>query len=115
AADGDRCHQPRPCPHARVRACRAPARAAQRCDTALAPNAANSSLAPPIRCSRALTALVRRRSPTTEDTRRLLRRVSTGLGDLAILTRGCAGGTDGPDNLAIRDERNAALQRRGSA
>src|SRR5262249_44607201 len=55
------------------------------------------------------------RSPTTEDARRLLRHVGTGLGDLAILNRGCAGGADGPDNLAIRDERNAALQRRGSA
>src|SRR5262249_42909 len=54
-------------------------------------------------------------SPTTEDARRLLRHVGTGLGDLAILNRGCAGGADGPDNLAIRDERNAALQRRGSA
>src|SRR5262249_41477977 len=55
------------------------------------------------------------RSPTTEDARWLLRHVGTGLGDLAILNRGCAGGTNGPDNLAIRDERNAALQRRGSA
>src|SRR5262249_52437861 len=55
------------------------------------------------------------RSPTTEDARRLLRHVGTGLGDLAILNRGCAGDADGPDNLAIRDEQNAALQRRGSA
>src|SRR5262245_16532508 len=47
------------------------------------------------------------RSPTTE-ARRLLRHVGTGLGDLAILNRGCAGDADGPDNLAIRDERNAA-------
>src|SRR5262249_35397713 len=55
------------------------------------------------------------RSTTTEDARRLLRHVGTGLGDLAILNRGCAGDADGPDNLAIRDEQNAALQRRGSA
>ena len=92
------------------------------------PNAANSSLAPRSdaharlrrscggydaaawRSDRTLA-----RSPTTEDARWLLRHVSTGLGDLAILNRGCAGGTNGPDNLAIRDERNAALQRRGSA
>src|SRR5262249_34326829 len=31
----------------------------------------------------------------------LLRHVGTGLGDLAILNRGCAGDADGPDNLAM--------------
>jgi hypothetical protein len=81
----------------------------------------------PIRCSRALTALVPRitrlfaprshAGALANNGRcgRLLRHVSTRLGDLAILNRGCAGSADGPDNLAIRDERNAALQRRGSA
>jgi hypothetical protein len=41
--------------------------------------------------------------------------VGTRLGDLAILNRGRAGDADGPDNLAVSDERTAALQRRGSA
>src|SRR6266851_8389060 len=44
-----------------------------------------------------------------------LRRVGTRLGDLAILNRGCAGDTDGSDNLAIHDEGNTTLQRRRSA
>jgi hypothetical protein len=46
---------------------------------------------------------------------RLLRRIGTRLGDLAILHRSRAGDADGPDNLAIRDEGNAALERRCSA
>src|SRR5262249_3590424 len=46
---------------------------------------------------------------------RLLRRVSTRLGDLAVLDRGRAGDADGSDNLAIRYEGNAAFERRGSA
>ena len=36
-------------------------------------------------------------------------------GDLAILDRGRAGDTQGSDKLAIRDEGNAAFERRGSA
>src|SRR5262245_17652179 len=46
---------------------------------------------------------------------RLFRRVSTRLGDLAVLNRGRAGDADGSDNLAIRYEGNAAFERRGSA
>src|SRR5262245_48919744 len=46
---------------------------------------------------------------------RLFRRVSTRLGDLAVLDRGRAGDADGSDNLAIRYEGNAAFERRGSA
>ena len=44
-----------------------------------------------------------------------LRRVSTRFGDLAILNRGRAGDTDGPDDLAVRDDGNATLQWRCSA
>lgn len=37
------------------------------------------------------------------------------LANLAVLDRGRAGDADGSDNLAIRDEGNAAFERRGSA
>jgi hypothetical protein len=40
-----------------------------------------------------------------------LRRVDTGLGNLAILRRGRARDANGPDDLAIHDDGNAALER----
>jgi hypothetical protein len=55
------------------------------------------------------------RTPAGEGAWRLLRRVSTRLGDLAMLDRDRTGDAEGSDNLAIRDEGNAAFERRGSA